>query len=215
MRERMQGVFIAFEGTDGSGLSTQVERLAAWWRGLGRPVHATREPSGGPAGLLLRLALTHRLGRPDDGTFHALDEATMALLFTADRMDHLASEVLPCLESGMAVVCDRYVLSTYAYQGLSLDLDWLRALNARARIPDLTVLIDVPAEVSVERMHARGLVERYEQRATLARVRANFQRLVPVLRAAGQRIAVVDGTASIDAVHAAIIAQVMDLKPLR
>jgi dTMP kinase len=211
----MQGVFIALEGTDGSGLSTQVERLAAWFRGLGHPVHATREPSGGPAGLLLRLALTHRLGRPDDGAFHALDEATMALLFTADRMDHLASEVLPCLESGKAVVCDRYVLSTYAYQGLSVDLDWLRALNARARIPDLTVLIDVPAEASVERMHARGLVERYEQRATLARVRANFQRLVPVLRAAGQRIAVVDGTASIDAVHAAIVAQVMDLTPLR
>ena len=213
MRERMQGVFIALEGTDGSGLSTQVERLVAWFRGLGRPVHATREPSGGPVGLLLRLALTHRLGRTDDGAFHALDEATMALLFTADRMDHLASEVLPCLESGMAVVCDRYVLSTYAYQGLSVDLDWLRALNARARIPDLTVLIDVPAEVSVERMHARGLVERYEQRATLAHVRANFQRLVPVLRAQGQRIAVVDGTASIDAVHAAVVAQVMELTP--
>jgi dTMP kinase len=215
MPEGMQGLFIALEGTDGSGLSTQAERLAAWFRGQGRPVHATREPSGGPAGLLLRLALMHRLGRPGDGAFHALDEATMALLFTADRMDHLASEVLPCLERGMAVVCDRYVLSTYAYQGLSVDLDWLRALNARARIPDLTVLIDVPAEASVERMHARGLVERYEQRATLARVRANFQRLVPVLRAAGQRIAVVDGTASIDVVHAAIVAQVMDLTSLR
>ena len=139
----------------------------------------------------------------------------MALLFTADRMDHLASEVLPSLERGKAVVCDRYVLSTYAYQGLSVDLDWLRALNARARIPDLTVLIDVPAEVSVERMHARGLVERYEQRTTLARVRANFQRLVPVLRAEGQRIAVVDGTASIDAVHAAVVAQVIELTPLR
>ena len=137
----------------------------------------------------------------------------MALLFTADRMDHLASKMLPCLESGMAVVCDRYVLSTYAYQGRGADLDWLRALNARARIPDLTVLIDVPAEVSVERMHARGLVERYEQQETLTRVRATFQRLVPLLRAQGQRIAVVDGTAPIDAVHAAVVAQVRDLKP--
>ena len=209
----MHGLFIAFEGTDGSGLSTQTERLAAWFRARGRPVHATKEPSRGPAGLILRLALTHRLGRPADGAFRALDEATMALLFTADRMDHLASEVLPCLERGMAVVCDRYVLSTYAYQGLSVDLDWLRALNARARVPDLTVLIDVPAEVSVERMHARGLVERYEQQETLARVRDNFQRLVPLLRAQGQRIAVVDGTAPIDAVHAAVVAQVLDLQP--
>ena len=211
----MHGLFIALEGTDGSGLSTQAERLAAWFRGQGHPVRATRESTGGPAGLLLRLALAHRLGRAGDGdgAFRALDEATMALLFTADRMDHQASEVLPCLENGVSVVCDRYVLSTYAYQGLGAALDWLRALNAHARIPDLTVLIDVPPDVSVERMRARGLVERYEQPQTLARVRANFRRLVPVLRAEGQRIAVVDGTASIDAVHAAVVAQVMDLKP--
>jgi len=203
-----QSLFIAIEGTDGSGLSTQTERLASWFRAANRPVYATKEPSGGPAGLLLRLALAHRLGHAADRTFHALDEATMALLFAADRMDHLAAEVLPRLEQGIAVICDRYVLSTYAYQSLGVDLDWLRALNARARIPDLTLLLDVPAEVSVERMRVRGVSERYEQRETLARVRDNFHHLVPVLRAEGQRLAVVDGVASPDAVHAAIVAEI-------
>lgn len=208
-----QGLFITIEGTDGSGLTTQTDRLATWFRAEGRPVHATKEPSGGPAGLLLRLALAHRLGQTADGAFRPLDEATMALLFTADRMDHLASEIVPRLERGVAVVCDRYTLSTYAFQSLAADVGWLRALNAQARVPDLTVLIDVPAEVSVERMRVRGAVERYEQRETLARVRDNFHRLVETLRAEGQRIAIVDGTAPPDAVHAAIVAAVQPITP--
>ena len=165
-------MFIALEGTDGSGLSTQTERLSAWFRAKGAPVHATKEPSGGPAGALARLALAHRL------------------------------------EAGVSVVCDRYLLSTYAYQGLGLDLAWLRAVNARARVPDLTVVVDVPVEVSVERMRARGVVERYEQRETLLRVRDNIQRLIPQLRAEGQRIALVDGTMPPDAVSAAIAREV-------
>ncbi len=221
-----QGYFIAIEGADGSGQSTQLELLAGWFRARGQVVHLTKEPSGGPIGLLLRLALTHRLGAPGgasslpgdtpstpgdmastpgDMAFRPLDEATMALLFAADRMDHLACEVAPRLDSGITVLCDRYTLSTYAYQGLAVDDAWLRALNARARVPDLTIYIDVPAEVSVARMSGRGSVERYERLETLRRVRANFLRLVPALQAGGQRIAVVDGTAAIDAVHAAIV----------
>lgn len=200
-----QPLFIAIEGTDGSGLSTQTARLAAWFRSANRPVHATKEPSGGPAGLLLRLALAHRLGYSDGEAFRALDEATMALLFAADRLDHLDAEVLPRLEAGVSVISDRYVLSSYAFQGLGLEIDWLRALNARARVPDLTILLDVPPEVSEERMRVRGVTERYEQRDTLARVREIFHRLVPQLRAEGQQISIVDGTASPDDVHAAIV----------
>jgi dTMP kinase len=203
-----RGLFIAIEGTDGSGLSTQTERLAHWFRASGYPVQATKEPSGGPVGLLLRLALTHRLGQAVDGTFRPLDEATLALLFAADRMDHLAAEVLPRLDDGISVVCDRYLLSTYAYQSLGAAHEWLRALNARARIPDLTLFIDVPPDISAERMHARGVTERYEQVETLAQVRDNFHRLIPRLRSEGHRIAIVDGTASIDAVQQAIVQEV-------
>jgi len=216
----MSGLFITFEGTDGSGLSTQTERLAAWFRAAGCPVHATKEPSSGPAGALLRLALAHRLGRgaadgesgggreSGEGGFWPLDETTMALLFAADRTDHLAAEVAPRLAGGTSVVCDRYTLSTYAFQGVALDLAWLRGLNARARVPDLTVFLDVPVAVSVERMRARGVVERYERAETLARVREAFLRLIPLLRAEGQRIAVVDGALPPDAVHDAIVAEV-------
>jgi dTMP kinase len=207
-------MFIALEGTDGSGLSTQTERLAAWFRANDAPVHATKEPSGGPAGVLARLALAHRLGqtRGEGDMFHPLDESTMALLFAADRMDHLAAEVLPRLEAGVSVVCDRYLLSTYAYQGLGLDLAWLRAVNARARVPDLTIVVDVPVEVSVERMRARGVVERYERRETLLRVRDNIHHLIPQLRAEGQRVALVDGTMPPDAVSAAIADEVESRK---
>lgn len=208
-----EGLFIALEGTDGSGISTQTARLAMWFHAQNRLVHTTKEPSGGPAGLLLRLALTHRLGDGSAGGFHPLDEPTMALLFAADRMDHLAVEVLPRLQNGISIVCDRYVLSSYAFQSLGVDLAWLRALNARARVPDLTVLIDVPAEVSVERIRARGTVERYEQGETLARVRDNFHRAIPLLQAEGQRIVVVDGTAPIDAVHEAISSQISAFSP--
>ncbi len=209
-------LFITLEGTDGSGISTQTARLAAWFRAEGLPVHATKEPSSGPIGLLLRLALTHRIGHVPDAesaaetAFHPLDETAMALLFAADRIDHLAVDVLPRLEQGVSVVSDRYALSSYAIQGLSIELDWLRSVNARARTPDLTILLDVPPEVSVERMRARGTVERYERYETLERVRANFHRLVPVLRAAGQRIAVVDGSAPIDAVREAIVSTVRE-----
>ncbi len=209
-------LFIALEGTDGSGISTQTARLAAWFRAEGLPVHATKEPSSGPVGLLLRLALTHRIGHvPDVGrateaTFHPLDETAMALLFAADRIDHLAVDVLPRLEQGVSVVSDRYTLSSYAIQGLSIELDWLRGINSRARTPDLTVLLDVPPDLSVERMQARGAVERYERYETLERVRANFHRLVPLLRAAGQHIAVVDGSAPVDAVWEAIVAAVRE-----
>lgn len=202
------GVFIALEGTDGSGLSTQTARLAEWFRAAGRPVQTTKEPTTGPAGALLRLALTHRLGHASEGAFYPLDEATMALLFAADRMDHLSTLVLPCLARGVNVVCDRYALSSYAFQALGVEVEWVRALNARARVPDLTVCIDVPAEVSVERIGVRGATERYEQRETLARVRENFHRLVPLLQAEGQRIAVIDGTATPDTVHTAIVAAV-------
>ncbi len=206
-----EGLFIALEGTDGSGISTQTARLAAWLRAQGQPVYVTKEPSGGPAGLLLRLALTHRLGDGAAGGFRPLDEPTMALLFATDRMDHLAVEVLPRLERGISVVCDRYVLSSYAFQSLGVEVEWLRALNARARVPDLTALIDVPAEVSVERMRARGAVERYERLETLVQVRQNFHRVAALLQAEGQRLAVVDGTAPIDAVHKDIVAQVRSL----
>lgn len=209
-----RGRFIAIDGTDGSGGSTQASLLAGYLRAQGASVLLTKEPSTGPAGALARLVLTGRLGRPvtpfgsqQDATsrFAPLDEETLALVFAADRLDHVATEIAPRLAAGIDVVCDRYVLSTYAFQGASLPLDWLQSLNSRARIPDLSVFIDVPAEVSVARMRSRESVERYEQLETLRRVRETFHRVIPTLQAEGQRVAIVDGTMPQDSVHEAIV----------
>src|SRR5262249_6124956 len=102
------GRFIVLEGIDGAGTTTQRERLAAWLRSLGRSVHPTAEPPSGPSRSLIRTVLN-----PASGPF---DKHAMALLFAADRRDHLHREVEPQLAAGAIVLSDRYLLSSLAYQ---------------------------------------------------------------------------------------------------
>ena len=109
----MRGRFIVLEGIDGSGTTTQLERAVACVAGLGHRATATREPSDGPVGHLLREALLGRLHMPDG---EKLDGRTMALLFAADRIDHLQREIEPQLAAGTSVLSDRYLLSSLAYQ---------------------------------------------------------------------------------------------------
>ncbi|MGZ6028562.1 MAG: dTMP kinase [Myxococcaceae bacterium] len=130
-----RGRVIVLEGIDGSGTTTQTARLVASLRAAGHVVLGTREPSEGPMGLLLRQALTRRLV--------GISDRVLALLFAADRLDHLASLVEPALAEGKVVVSDRYVLSSLAYQGMRLPLAWVEALNAAARPADLTLYLDV------------------------------------------------------------------------
>jgi dTMP kinase len=204
---------IALEGIDGAGITTQARRLVAWLEAQGRPARYAKQPSGGPFGVLLRQVLTGALRRRRaDGGEEPFDEATLALAFAADRLDHLATEIGPALAAGAIVVCDRYVLSSLAYQGRVLGIDWVEALNARCRWPDLTLYLDVPVEVSLARMAAAGRArERYEERATLDAVRAGFARGIERLRQAGQRVVVINGAAPIDAVEQAIRAAVQAL----
>jgi dTMP kinase len=114
----------------------------------------TREPSDGPVGMLIRQALTGRLGLP--GGEGPLGAQTLALLFAADRTDHLAAQVLPALENGAIVVCDRYVLSSLAYQGISLPMEWVQDINAFAASPDVTLFLGVPPSVAARRRAQRG-----------------------------------------------------------
>src|SRR5690242_14637174 len=106
-----RGMLVALEGIDGSGTSTQMGPLAALVRARGCEVVTTAEPTGGPIGMLLRQALRRQL---------RLDDATLALLFAADRLDHLSHEVEPALARGAVVLTDRYILSSYAYQSSTL-----------------------------------------------------------------------------------------------
>jgi len=205
--EGHDGTFVVFEGIDGSGTSTQIQRYAAHLKAQRRVVHVTREPSGGPVGTMLRLALTHRLVLP-----RAFEAQTMALLFAADRLDHLAAEVEPHLRDGAVVLSDRYDLSSLAYQSATAPTEdpeatiaWIRTLNRHARRPDVTVVLDVSPEVAESRRRARGgSAELYDDeglQARLARAYRAAEALVP-----GDRLIHIDGDLSLDEVTALVIA---------
>jgi dTMP kinase len=193
-------MLVVLEGLDGAGTTTQTGRLCAILAGRGRTVHATREPSDGPIGRLLRAILA--------GAHGAVDATTLALLFAADRADHIAREVAPALERGALVVSDRWYHSSLAYQGTGEERAWIRVLNARARRPDLTILLDVPAEVGAARRAAAGRAEDlYEHIETQRRIAEGYRRVVAEL-AGEERILVIDGTRDVDVVTADVLAAV-------
>lgn len=177
----MTALFIALEGIDGAGTTTQAALLVDWLRSQGQPVHTTREPSDGPIGVLLRQVLRHRVVvSAGDGASRPLDPGAVALLFAGDRLDHLDAEVRPCLQTGVHVVSDRYLGSSLAYQSLELPLDWVRAINGRADAPDLTVLLRLDPVAALARVSRRqgDARELYEREETLARVAACYDTLV-------------------------------------
>lgn len=164
-------VFIAFEGGDGAGKSTQVAALARWLRARGREVVVTREPGGTELGTRIRELLLH------GGEVAPRAEA---LLFAADRAQHVAAVVRPASERGAVVLTDRYVDSSIAYQGAGRDLRAaevarLSAWATGGLVPDLTVLLDVTPETGRARRHHRA-EDRMETEAAEfhARVRAGF-----------------------------------------
>src|SRR4051812_628652 len=150
--------FIVLEGIDGAGTTTQTAKLVSRLRAEGLTAHQTREPSDGPLGMLLRQVLTGRIPLPE--TPSTPRWAELALLFAADRLDHLSAEVLPRIGQGEWVVSDRYDHSTVAYQSAFAkdagSVAWLRELNRFARRPDLTIVLDVSADVARARRLARA-----------------------------------------------------------
>jgi dTMP kinase len=199
-----RGRFIVLEGLDGAGTTTQADRLGTWLRARGRRVHVTAEPTGGPIGGLIRLALSRRLVGHGGGD---LDPEALALLFAADRLDHLASDIEPKLRQGIDVVSDRYVLSSLAYQGLTCDPRWVADINARARPPDLTVFLEVGSAVAYRRRRAASFNrEIFEFPSFQKRVAVAYARALKGLKR--QRVAVVDGEMAVEAVARAVAARV-------
>ncbi|NPV53100.1 MAG: dTMP kinase [Firmicutes bacterium] len=199
-----KGKLIVFEGIDGSGVTTQAHRLKEYVSSkLQLPVHLTKEPTDGPVGGLIRTILAKRVGVPTrDGRLESIDPRSLALLFAADRIDHLEVDILPKLESGIVVICDRYYLSSYAYQSLNVHLAWLEEINRECRRPDLTIMLDVPPLVAEKRRNRdRWHVELYEETPKLERVRENYLNIIGDLRKAGERIEIVDGNRPLAEVH--------------
>ncbi len=211
-----KGHFIVLEGLDGSGTTTQGHRLAAELSRRGRRTIFTNEPSRGPVGAVLALFLSKRLSLSPGGPERVLGPDLMALLFAADRLDHLDHEVLPALEAGVHVVCDRYVASSFAYQmaGGRDNLEWLREINRRAVRPDVTLFLRTPAEVCAARRGLsrteESLFERIDEQR---RIEANYDLVFDRLATEGEPIVVLDGGRTLPEVEAEILAHLDERFP--
>jgi dTMP kinase len=202
-----RGRFIVVEGIDGAGTTTQARELGLALQRSGIPTLVTCEPSRGPIGAFVRSLLVGAADRP------RLDWAAMALAFAADRLDHVACEIEPALDRGECVISDRYDLSSLIYQSATAPvgedvLPWIRAINQRARRPDLTLVLDISADVAASRRHARGgeaeLFEGLELQRRLAALYAQAERFVP-----GDLLWHVDADAPVAEVTRSLVARVL------
>ena len=200
----MSGLFITLEGGDGAGKSTQVELLQAWLEARGHEVVRTREPGGTMLGVELRKLLLHG---------EHVDPRAEALLYAADRAQHIATIVRPALERGAIVVQDRYIDSSLAYQGAGrvLDIADVKRLSDWATEglqPRVTAILDIAPQDAAARRHARGGADdRLESEAATFHeaVRDGF---LAIAAAEPDRCVIIDATLPVDEVHAQILARV-------
>ena len=202
---RSRGRFITLEGGDGTGKSTQARRLADRLRGTGHDVVLTREPGGSPAAEAIRSLLL-------DGTVAPFGPWAEALFFAVARADHMNRTIRPALADGRWVVSDRFMDSTRAYQGAAgvprAEIDRLEWVAVGEDRPDLTLILDLPAELGLRRAVARGaVVDRYESDA-LAIHEARRAAFMAIAAAEPARCSVVDASGDEDTVAAAIDAAV-------
>lgn len=199
------GVFVCFEGGEGAGKSTQSGLLSEWLTGQGREVVLTREPGATAIGKeLRRLVLS-----PETGV---LDDRTEALLYAADRAEHVATVVRPALERGAVVITDRYVDSSLAYQGAGRSLDvadveWISRWATDDLRPHLTVVLDLAPSEGFGRFEERDRIEG-ESVEFHTRVREAFLRMA---HADPEYYLVLDARAPIEEIHAAIRSRLGDL----
>ena len=193
----MRGKFITLEGIDGAGKSTHLEWLAQFLRGRGIAVKVTREPGGTAPGEKLRELVLAR----DE----ALHPETETLLMFAARREHIDKVIVPQLEGGSWVLCDRFTDATYAYQSGGSGVDWdkialLEQWVHRSLQPDLTILFDVSPEVGRQRAREGKSADRFEreQQAYFARVREAYLRRA---QAAPERVRIIDASGPVTAVR--------------
>ena len=190
-----KGYFISFEGIDGSGKSTQIQKLAKFLETLGFDAVITREPGGSAGGEEIRNLLLQ-------GNVDRWSAETEILLFTAARRDHLERIILPALEHGKVVICDRFTDSTRMYQGMRgpnlrnlVDMLNEKTINCD---PDLTIIIDINPQISLMRAKSRKTVEeRFEDFGVEMQLKMR-QGFIELAREFSKRIEVVDGQQSVE-----------------
>ncbi len=188
-----QGRLIVFEGTDGTGKSTQLQLLSNYLQSKGYPIITTREPTEGQYGKKIRSLYVNR------NKYSREDELE---LFLADRREHVHELLVPALEQGKVILCDRYFLSTAAYQGArGFDPENILAMNHFAPDPDLALLFQVPLDTGLKRITSgRGdQLNDFEQRESLDQVAAIFSSIKrPYIQP-------IDATGSIEEIHRKVI----------
>jgi dTMP kinase len=191
-----KGIFIVIEGLDGSGKTTQAALLAQKFS-KNHTVLLTAEPSRGKIGTFIREGCLYEDKR--------LPIEAEALLFAADRIEHMQNEVKSALDEGKLVICDRYVYSSLAYQGSTgLSLDWIKTINARALQPDFSIFIDVPPERVLKRLkRKKSVMETLETQRKVREVYLKFVEKGELVR--------VDGDKPKAAVADALYTTVLDL----
>ena len=189
--------FIALEGIDGSGKSTQVKLLTERLKKEGFKIYTTFEPTDSPIGSVIKNIFRHRI---------EADHRTIAGLYVADRLDHLLNKtngILKKMEEGYSVITDRYYFSSYAYQGTHMSLDWViqaNSLSAELLRPDLTIFIDVSPEVSIQRLsEGRDMIQLYESLENLHNVRAKYFEAFEKLKD-DENVFITDGNRSFEAI---------------
>ena len=200
----MKGRFIVFEGIDGAGKSTQIEKLRQKLVGEGRKVFITAEPTQSVTGGILRDALSGNYKR---------SATELAAMFLSDRVFHNVNEsvgINQALQKGFDVISDRYYYSSFAYQGLDSDIDWVIDMNLNCpdiRKPDLCIFLDLDAEKSKARIDTnRATVEIFEKEEILNKIRNKFCDVIK--RLPNENIAIVDAGGSVDEVAEKIAAVV-------
>ncbi|MFA4995565.1 MAG: dTMP kinase [Patescibacteria group bacterium] len=177
-----KGLFIAFEGLDGSGSTTQVDLLAKNLRGNGLTVSTTKEPTNNLIGGLIRGVLTKEWTIPAEG---------FQLLYAADRSHHLKHTIIPNLDKGDVVITDRYLFSSIAFGSIGADIEWLREINKHFILPDITFFIKVPPEVCIDRIgKSRDGFELFEEEKKLEKTLATYELLA---KDESNRFVIIDG----------------------
>ena len=158
--------FLVLDGIDGSGTTTHTKMLVSYLEMLGLKVHLTQEPSKNEIGLLVRQFLKN----------NEIPPSTDALLFAADRDLHYKKEIKPKLDHGFIVVSDRYIESSIIYQSVQSDeisIDWIKQINKFARLPDLTIILDIDPKISLARK-SQEILEKFEDTKFLDKVRTLY-----------------------------------------
>ena len=204
------GRFLAIEGVDGAGKSTQVPRVDEWLRRNGVETLVTREPGGTPLGESLRALLL-------DPRFTGMSTSAELLVMFAARAEHLEKRIVPALADGVWVLCERFTDATFAYQGGGRDVDPKRIAALEETVqgdvrPDLVLVLDLPIEVGLERSVRRGAADRFERESIefFRRVRAVY-----IARAAEhpERYAVIDARADEETVTRRMVEAISERFP--